>query len=234
MDSHTTAESPGDEQGTSSILDVVVPKPPTPQPTMQVIAIQNTPTLSDPPPPYPSRERRTRARARRAAQVSGESSSGQTQGGDVPHRLSVDPSTYSQYEPSPLSPEDGTESTPLLSPRPRQRRLSTSTGISTHSITQTIFSLFQEDSLDIDSEERNFDRIEDGDDTEGYIMNGHAAPNSKSLKRYFRPIWRISYYLPIFHLLFVNFMYGLIAFVYLFVGTLVSTFRHRALAEVAW
>ena len=212
MESHTTASAP-DEQGTSSPL--VAPKPPTPPPAMQVLAIQNVPALADPPPPYPSRERRTRARARRAAQVSGESSTGQPSA----LRVSVDPSTYSQHEPSPLSPEDGTETTPLLSPRHRQRRLSTSTRISTHSITQTVFSLFQEDGLDADMEHQQFERLEDGEEFEG--IPG-ANSSRKSLKRYFRPLWRGAYYLPVLHLLLVNFAYGLVAFVYLFVGTLVS------------
>lgn len=215
MDSHTTTGAP-DEQGTSSPL--VVPKPPTPPPAMQVLTIPNAPAVADPPPPYPSRERRARARARRAAQASGESGTGHSSGGTL-LRLSVDPSTYSQHEPSPLSPEDGTETTPLLSPRHRQRRLSTSTGISAHSISQTVFSLFQEDDLDADGEQRHFERLEDGEELEG-IEGSSSSP--RSLKRYFRPLWRRAYYLPVLHLLLVNFAYGLIAFVYLFVGTLVS------------
>jgi len=42
------------------------------------------------------------------------------------------------------------------------------------------------------------------------------------LKRYFRPMGRMAYYSAVFHLLVVNFPFALLAWVYLFVFTLVS------------
>ncbi|EJD03206.1 uncharacterized protein FOMMEDRAFT_168237 [Fomitiporia mediterranea MF3/22] len=116
---------------------------------------------------------------------------------------------------SPLSPEDGTETTPLLSPRRRPRTLSHSTGMSTHSLAQTVLSLFGTDDADV---ERN------AADPEGQEEAISAALGSrKSLRQYFRPLWRLTYYRPLVHLLIINFPFALFSFIYLFVGTLTGT-----------
>ncbi|KAH8119430.1 hypothetical protein DFH11DRAFT_1501966 [Phellopilus nigrolimitatus] len=163
--------------------------------------------------------------ARRAAQLSNESgvitatlpASSSSDGAHL-LRLSVDPSLFSPSELSPHSPEDGgSETTPLLSPRRRPRTLSHSTAVSTHSIAQTVLSLFQADDVD-DDEGESF--------TFGHMderQNTTANTSRKSVERYFRPLWRGSYYLPLVHLLVVNFLYALLAFVYLFAGTLTGT-----------
>ena len=47
-----------------------------------------------------------------------------------------------------------------------------------------------------------------------------------SWRRYFRPLVRMVYYRALFHLLVLNFPYALVAWVYLFIFTLVSRARH--------
>ncbi|KAL5507041.1 hypothetical protein ACEPAH_6497 [Sanghuangporus vaninii] len=224
-DHHEHASSAGQNNpGVSSPTSETYPKPPTPPLSIRSItetAVPSASVVADPPPPYPSRERRSRVertRLRRAAQLSGESGVG---GGSTISstysqqlRLSLDPLSNTQSEGSPLSPpEDGTETTPLLSPRRRPRTLSHSTGVSTHSIAQTVLSLFGSDEADVNGDAARHDVEEES-----------AAPSSrKSLKRYFRPLWRRSYYRPLAHLLIINFPFALVTFLYLFVGTLVGT-----------
>ena len=219
MDVHNESSGHQSSPSTSTLVGVALPKPPTPPPTVEAIpesAVPTAPAVADPPPPYPSRDRRSRAeraRLRRAAQLSAESGGGTL-------RVFVDPLTRTQSESSPLSAEDGTETTPLLSPRRRPRTLSHSTGVSTHSIAQTVVSLFGADDVDADENAVGVD--------------GHeavASSSRRSMKRYFRPLIRRAYYKPLVHLLIINFPYALCAFVYLFVGTLVSDKLKRNLAR---
>lgn len=80
---------------------------------------------------------------------------------------------------------------------------------------QTVLSLFGPDEVDADAN-GNAARQDVEEET------STASTSRKSLKRYFRPLWRRSYYLPLAHLLLINFPFALITFLYLFVGTLVS------------
>ena len=210
------------------------PKPPTPPPANSAISEAVIPaeaSTSDPPPPYPSRDRRTRAehaRLRRAIQqLSNESGTSGTHiasptGNSQQLRLVTDPLGASNTQTDSLVPfspsSDGNETTPLLSPRRRTRRLSHSTVVSTHSIAQTVLSLFGSD--DADAESYN-DQIEIADEENGEADTSASTVRRRDAKRYFRPLWRKTYYLPLFHLLVINFFYALAAFVYLFVGTLV-------------
>ncbi|KAI5123894.1 hypothetical protein M0805_005710 [Coniferiporia weirii] len=215
-------------QGSPS-TSTVHPKPPTPLLVMQVeddSVIPNVPAVIDPPPPYPARERRTRgerARVRRAVQSSGASVAGTLSASSSNahvHGMSDDSSPYLQEEHAPLYPtEDGTETTPLLLPR-RRRTLSHSTAVSAHSIAHTVFSLFEPDDVDAGEEEdQEVAREEDGlQDT-----ISAATASRRSVRRYFRPLWRGTYYRPLAHLLFINFFYALLAFLYLFAGTLTGT-----------
>lgn len=59
-----------------------------------------------------------------------------------------------------------------------------------------------------------------GDENESTNVTVSA---SRGWRRYFRPLKKSSYYWPIVHLLFINFPFALLAFVYLFVGTLTGT-----------
>lgn len=96
--------------------------------------------------------------------------------------------------------------------------MSLSTGVSAQSFTQTALSLLGADEAD-------------SDDPNGAISDseGEAPPVTakRKLRRYFRPLWTISYYRPLIHLLVINFFYALLAFVYLFAGTLVSSTLFR-------
>jgi hypothetical protein len=174
------------------------------------------PTHADPPPPYPSHSlgRRSRAgttrSARRLAQAS--SSSGEVM----------------RIDTEALSPtEDGSENTPLLSAssRRRPRTVSISTMMSSHSLTQTVLSLFLADP--------------EQDGATEFIEEPTSGPSpatsrTRRVKRYFRALWKSQYYWPLLHLLVINFPYALLAFVYLFVGTLVRMFDlfDRASASV--
>lgn len=75
----------------------------------------------------------------------------------------------------------------------------------------TVMSIFQADD---DSEPLGIE-----DENESTNVN---TALSRGWRRYFRPLRKSSYYWPVVHLLFINFPYALLAFVYLFVGTLVS------------
>ena len=81
-----------------------------------------------------------------------------------------------------------------------------------------MLSLFGSD--DADAESYN-DQIEIADEENGEADTSAPTVRRRDAKRYFRPLWRKTYYLPLFHLLVINFFYALAAFVYLFVGTLV-------------
>ena len=52
------------------------------------------------------------------------------------------------------------------------------------------------------------------------------VPLSTRVKRYFTPLIRRKYYAALFHLFFINFPFELVAWIYLFVGTLVSFSNH--------
>lgn len=181
---------------------LVFPKPPTPAPTPPPSSLLiSVPTLSDPPPPYPTRERRARAGTtrsmRRLAQISSDSS--------------LTAPAYTDHDT--VSPtENDTEETPLLSPRRRQRTISHSTVASTHSLAHTVFSLFQTEaegaelppSVGLPPSQTALDKT---------VMH--------RLRRYFRPMRKGTYYKALFHLMVINFPFALLAFVLLFVGTLV-------------
>ena len=206
---------------------------PSPKPTTRSMPIHDeledtvgtgASSVADPPPPYPSRERRLRTNrsARRILQVSGDGSSAIVFPLDVP---SNNPDSLSPR--SPVTPlDDGSETTPLLLPHRRRRTLSHSTAVSTHSIAQTVLSLFQTDDTDVYSEEGSNRPISQD-------ISGSPLASRRSFRRYFRPVWKSAYYRPLAHLLFINFPYALFAFVYCFVGTLVSLmsqeFKHKKL-----
>ena len=93
--------------------------------------------------------------------------------------------------------------------------MSLSTGVSAQSFTQTALSLLGADEADSDDTMGN-SAISDGE--------GEPRPLSprRKIRRYFKPLWTMAYYRPLAHLLLINFFYALLAFVYLFAGTLVS------------
>ena len=191
----------------------------SPQPPVTLIS-EETPlnVPQEPPPPYPSRERRHRRR-RTAVESSGAESDDHAFLGTAAH--------------PPPHPD---ESTPLLSPTRRTRTMSLSSAASiSPSLAQTVISAFR---MDLDSggedeEERSHDRPVVGTLPDGLLSHGppitrHRARGWRTRWRhYFRPMGRRTYWSALLHLLIVNFPFALLAWVYLFVFTLVSAFTWR-------
>lgn len=92
------------------------------------------------------------------------------------------------------------ETTPLIHPAWRRHRANSYA--STTSFTQTLLSFCHDSESEPD---------EDG-----------QPRNERAWARYFRPMRRKAYHAALFHLMVLNFPYALIAWIYLFVFTLVS------------
>ncbi|KAH9940366.1 uncharacterized protein BXZ73DRAFT_98808 [Epithele typhae] len=188
----------------------------------------------DPPPPYPTTSRRTRHNRRRPLPQSDSPSS---------HPPLLDP--HCHHPPPDHQP---TESTPLLSPHdsgpvPRRRTLSlTSTLRSSSSITpsfaHSVFSAFRpERDSDFDSDGPDPDAPPGPDydspqrafvaQLSAYThLHSHPTPPlpfPARCRRYFRPLSKPVYYASLLHLALINFPYALLAWVFLFVFTLVGT-----------
>jgi hypothetical protein len=201
------------------------------------VAIENDETLNvphDPPPPYPSRDRRQRRR-RPTVEISGADSDDLA----FPSPALAPHSPHSHTQHHQQHPD---ETTPLLgvSTRPRRPRTMSlsSVGSVSPSLAQTVVSAFRMD-LDLDSDAEDVDEPSDGSPVVGTLPDDHL-PNSTGvrrcrargrrarLKHYFRPITRRAYWSALLHLLVFNFPYALLAWVYLFVFTLVSNFFRLA------
>ncbi|KAI9459907.1 hypothetical protein BJY52DRAFT_1203993 [Lactarius psammicola] len=188
----------------------------SPEPPVAIVSDPTLVTPNDPPPPYPSRDRRHRRRRPTVELSSADSED-----------VAFPGSTHTHPD----------ENTPLLgvsSPTRRTRTMSLSSGASVSpSLAQTVVSAFR---MDLDSD------VEDTEET----RNNHrppadAAPPDNHLttapgitrrrargcrsrwRLYFRPIGRRAYWSALLHLLVFNFFYALLAWVYLFVFTLLGT-----------
>lgn len=198
----------------------------SPQPSVTLISDEtplNVP--QEPPPPYPSRERRHRRR-RTAAEGSSADSD--------------DPTFLGTAHPPP-HPD---ETTPLLGVRPPTRRrrtmsLSSAASISP-SLAQTVVSAFRMD-LDSDGEdgeETPHDRLAVGTLPDDHLSHAPALTRHRPRswrtrwRNYFRPMGRGAYWSALLHLLVINFPYALLAWIYLFVFTLVSAFTWRVGAAI--
>lgn len=194
----------------------------SPQPPPVTLVSDETPlnVPQEPPPPYPSRERRHRRR-RTAVESSGADSDDHAFLGTAAH------------PPPPPHPD---ESTPLLgvsSPTRRTRAMSLSSVASiSPSLAQTVVSAFRMDldSDEEDGEETPHDRPAVGAHPDGLLSQTPAITRLRTRgwrtrwRHYFRPVGRRAYWSALLHLLVINFPYALLAWVYLFVFTLVSAF----------
>ena len=134
-----------------------------------------------------------------------------------------------------------TENTPLLSNPPLRRRRRTTSHSSTiqsnisgsPSFAQTLMSAFQPElDSDIDlnitspaqDDRRHLCRRRELSEqsAEGLDQSVECLGPGVRIERYFRPMGRRAYYSAVFHLLVVNFPFALLAWVYLFVFTLVG------------
>ena len=180
---------------------------------MEILSDTTLNAPHDPPPPYPSRDRRHRRR-----------------------RPTVDFSSADSEDVGfPASTHTHTDETaPLLgvsSPTHRTRTMSLSSVASVSpSLAQTVVSAFRMD-LDSDVEEdpeetANTPPPAIGPDdnrltTAPGITRRRARGWRSSWRHYFRPIGKRAYWSALLHLLVFNFFYALLAWVYLFVFTLV-------------
>ncbi|KAG0700817.1 hypothetical protein DFH29DRAFT_929838 [Suillus ampliporus] len=203
----------------------------------------------DPPPPYPSRERRSRAarhsrRHRLPAPLSPQAPSDSDRAaGYTSPQLLVSTHSFPRTE-------DATEQTPLLgdsssgsaqrASRRQRTHSQSSTIVSSNScapsLAQTVLSLLHSD-LDDESDVDIYEVLAGDRDYPG-AQDGHqrchqhpGAPIAHRWplfsrccwSRYFRPMTRRAYHAAVFHLLVLNFPYALLAWVYLFVFTLIGT-----------
>jgi hypothetical protein len=184
------------------------------------VAIETDGTLNvpnDPPPPYPSRDRRHRRR-RTTVEISSADSDD----------FACPSSAHAPHRPN--------EATPLLglsSPtrRPRTMSLSSAASISP-SLARTVASAFR---MNLDSDGEDAEETLDGPPAVETLPDDLLPPTTGVARRrargwrarwrhYFRPIGRRAYWSALLHLLAFNFPYALLAWVYLFVFTLVSEF----------
>ena len=187
--------------------------------------------VMDPPPPYPSRERRTRfPRSHRHGHTTIQTS--HLASGDTisEHEARISPYTDEDYgEPNETTPflTRGVHARQTLHHRPRSPS-HTSTTSASPSLAHTVFSLFQTEEEVYDAQNGAEPVLLAGSDAGSvvHLTHSHGFRTRAAWKRYFRPLGTLSYYKAFFHLLIVNFLYGLAAWVYLFVFTVVSPTIH--------
>ena len=193
---------------------------------------------NEPPPPYTSNPHRPRRSRRPGARVPSDSVA------DCEVSTRTNPPQRIRHGPSGLDISDddtATENTPLLSTpllRRRQRTVSHSSTVRSNisgspSFAQTLIFAFQPElDSDIDlniaspaqDERRHLCRRREVSEpsTEGLDQHAERLSAWARIKRYFRPMGRKSYYSAVFHLLVVNFPFALLAWLYLFIFTLVG------------
>jgi len=196
----------------------------SPEPPVAIASVTDGTTLNvvpnDPPPPYPSRDRRQRRR-RPTMEISSADSD------DFPFPTHA----HTPHHHPPLHPD---ETTPLLgvsSPtrRPRTISLSSATSSISPSLAQTVVSAFRM-GLDSDADETPHDPpAMETPPPDDHLPHATGVTRRRARgwrvrwRLYFRPIGRRAYWSALLHLLVFNFPYALLAWVYLFVFTLVST-----------
>ncbi|KAG2132590.1 hypothetical protein BD769DRAFT_1448386 [Suillus cothurnatus] len=213
---------------------------------VQDIVFNQAAGVHDPPPPYPSQERRSRAvrhsrRHRLPAPLSPQvPPDSDRASGYLSPQLSVSSHSFPRAE-------DATEQTPLLgdflSGSTQRQHSQSSTIISSNSfapsLAQTVLSLLHSDP-DIESDvdiyeaignDRDYPFAHDGHQRrhqrpgipiEAQSGGSHRWPlfSRRRWSHYFRPMTHRAYHAAVFHLLVLNFPYALLAWVYLFVFTL--------------
>lgn len=194
---------------------------------------------SEPPPPYTTSPHRSRRNRRAGPRVPSDPG-----GADCEAPARTHPIQRVRHGPMGQDVSDDeatTENTPLLSTpllRRRQRTVSHSSTVRSNmsgspSFAQTLISAFQPElDHDIDSnidspaqdERRHLCRRREVSEStvEGQDQHAESLGLWARIERYFRPMGRRAYYSAVFHLLVLNFPFALLAWVYLFVFTLVG------------
>ncbi|KAI9508032.1 hypothetical protein F5148DRAFT_33756 [Russula earlei] len=195
----------------------------SPEPPVAILSVEHAPSVpNEPPPPYPSRDRRHRRR-RPTVEISSAESDDLAFPGSAAHAYPY---------PDETAPLLGVSSP--ITRRARTMSLSSSASISP-SLAQTVVSAFR---IDLDSD------VDDDPEDASHRppANGHptlpddqplAHPSAITrrrprgfrarLRKYFRPVRRLAYWSALLHLLVFNFPYALLAWIYLFVFTLLGT-----------
>lgn len=182
--------------------------------------------IADPPPPYPTRERRTRISRSLRGQQHGTQTSQHTQSSSGETDDSgISPYPEDEAEPNETTPflTSGHRQTNYVHVRRQRAQSITSTMSAAPSLAQTVLSLFQtEDDVYLDEVGVERVRTLSGEDT-GSILSQRQGGFFwyATWKRYFRPMAVKAYWRSLFHLTVINFPYGLLAWVYLFVFTVV-------------
>lgn len=200
--------------------------------------------INDPPPPYPSQPRtrtqRTGRRHRTArAMHNGLPNGERDHAADlVPHPQRLT-SAYEPLETTPLLPQPPSGRRHFLRPRSSSHSSTIRSSSScAPSLTQTVLSLFHDpddepemDTADGHGQIRHGARLSQGHDVHDALDRPTRWPlfSKRGWTRYFRPFGRRAYHAAAFHLLLLNFPYALMAWVYLFVFTLVGPPMHFAL-----
>lgn len=213
---------------------MAIPEPPSSPPPPLVDEPETSP--SDPPPPYPSGERRIRpsrnthrgAHARPHTDIPSSSHHHHhhySQSTSSSSYLDSD-SRWSRYTDDESEPSETTPICPRhhhhsLGGRPRALSHTSTTS----SVAHTMLSIFQTEDYDDSSEDSP--RISLGDNNVSSRPSPHQGTGFFSVtawRRYFRPLVMKTYYKALFHLLVLNFTYALVAWVYLFVFTVVRIY----------
>lgn len=211
------------------------------EPTSPASLLVSAPTQqppSEPPPPYTTSPHRSRRNRRPGTRGPSDSVA------DCEVTTRTNPSQRVRH--GPIGPdisddETTTENTPLLSTpllRRRQRTVSHSSTVRSNisgspSFAQILISAFQPElDADIDlniasptqDERRHICRRREVSEStvEGLDQHVESLGLWARVQRYFRPLGRKAYYFSVFHLLVLNFPFALLAWVYLFVFTLVG------------
>ena len=192
--------------------------------------------INDPPPPYPPPQPRTRTqrtgRRRRTTRTmhNGLPAELDHAADLVPHPQRIT-SAYEPVETTPLLPHPPSGRRHFLRPRSSSHSSTIRSSSScAPSLTQTVLSLFHDpdDESEIDTADghgqiRHGARLSQGPGVDALDRPTRWPLFSKrGWTRYFRPLGRRAYHAAAFHLLVLNFPYALMAWVYLFVFTLVG------------
>lgn len=209
-------------------------------PTLPLVLPLTEQPPSEPPPPYTTSPHRSRRSRRPGTRIPSDSAADC----EVPTRTHPPQRVrHGALEPDVSDDDPTTENTPLLSSqllRRRQRTVSHSSIARSNvsgspSFARILISAFQPElDSDIDSnlaspaqdERRHLSRrqevSESSAEAERLDRDVERLGVGSKVKRYFRPMGRKAYYSAVFHLLVVNFPFALLAWVYLFVFTLVG------------
>ncbi|KAI0043677.1 hypothetical protein FA95DRAFT_362760 [Auriscalpium vulgare] len=237
----------------SNTTTTMSPDPDNPASPPLLPVILTTSPSNDPPPPYPSRERRARAgTGRHPRRPTSASQPPESDAESHAHPFPAPADQAGEHTPllSPRRVRQG--SSAGARPRTVSQSSTVFSGASASpSLAQTVVSAFRLDlDSDMESEDGEEDggpveasagagpqrqrhaHVRRGTEESADAEDDELGPSLSRRKvhgwrarwrRYFRPMGRRAYWVPLVHLLLLNFPYALLAWIYLFVFTLLGT-----------